>query len=234
MSDLRIALVAEGPTDRIVIEAALKAIVPCPFVLSILQPEATRPEMGNGWGGVLKWCHATSLRHQGSLDVDPTLAGFDLLILHVDADVADMQYLDCGQQAADMAHQFGWQVLPCSMPCPPSVNTCVQLQTTLSSWLRNATPGQKTIFCIPSKSVGVWLAAAVLPPEHFLLTDAECNLVLENQLAQLPLNQRIRKSKRDFMKHDGTITSNWAQVTAICSQALAFQQSIQQIATSAY
>jgi len=47
MSDLlRIALVAEGPTDYEIIHAALRAILPRPFVMTLLQPEATRPEMG--------------------------------------------------------------------------------------------------------------------------------------------------------------------------------------------
>jgi hypothetical protein len=55
MSDLRIALVAEGPTDYVIIEAALKVFLPQPFILTQLQPEATKPEIGGGWGGVLKW-----------------------------------------------------------------------------------------------------------------------------------------------------------------------------------
>ena len=38
MSDpLRIALIAEGPTDAVVIEAALKSILPVAFVLNALQ-----------------------------------------------------------------------------------------------------------------------------------------------------------------------------------------------------
>ncbi len=54
MSELHIALVAEGPTDYEVIHAALKAVLPKPFVMTQLQPEATQPNMGAGWGGVLK------------------------------------------------------------------------------------------------------------------------------------------------------------------------------------
>jgi hypothetical protein len=41
MSNLRIALVAEGPTDQIMVEAALKAILGRPFVLTVLQPKAS-------------------------------------------------------------------------------------------------------------------------------------------------------------------------------------------------
>ena len=71
MSDLRIALVAEGPTDLVIIEAALKAILPRAFVLTQLQPEATHPNLGQGWPGVLNWCHAASQRHTGTIDQDP-------------------------------------------------------------------------------------------------------------------------------------------------------------------
>lgn len=55
MSNLHIALVAEGETDLVIIEAALKAIIERPFILTKLQPEATNPKMGTGWSGVLKW-----------------------------------------------------------------------------------------------------------------------------------------------------------------------------------
>jgi hypothetical protein len=57
MSDLRIGLVAEGKTDQVVIEAALKAILERPFILTLLQPETSDPfgdagPLGGGWGGV--------------------------------------------------------------------------------------------------------------------------------------------------------------------------------------
>ena len=55
---LRIALVAEGPTDYEAIQAALKAVLPQPFVMIQLQPEATGGMMGTGWCGVLKWMQA--------------------------------------------------------------------------------------------------------------------------------------------------------------------------------
>ena len=67
MSELRIALVAEGPTDYEVIQAALKAILPKPFVMVQLQPAATQGIMGTGWCGVLKWCQSAHQRHSGSL-----------------------------------------------------------------------------------------------------------------------------------------------------------------------
>ena len=49
---LRIALVAEGPTDQPLIAAALNAILPSqPFVLTQLQPELTYPKWAQAGAG---------------------------------------------------------------------------------------------------------------------------------------------------------------------------------------
>lgn len=234
MSDIRIALVAEGPTDRIVIEAALRALVPCAFILTVLQPEKTLPELGNGWGGVLKWCVATGKRHAGSLDSDPTLQTFDIVVIHLDADVSTKQYLDCGPSIADLAAQRGWMALPLLVPCPPVAGICAQLQTAVAGWMAPACPGLKTIFCIPAASTGTWLASAVLPSGHTLLAGPlECKWALENQLSQLPKAQRIRKSVADFRMHDRAIQQKWAGIEALCTQAQAFGQALRPIATVA-
>jgi hypothetical protein len=81
MSELRIALVSEGSTDAVIIEAALKAVFCVPFVLTLIQPEPTRPKLGTGWGGVLRWCRDFALRGYASLEEDPTLPGFNLFVI---------------------------------------------------------------------------------------------------------------------------------------------------------
>lgn len=227
MSEPRIALVAEGPTDFEVIQAALKAIVPERFTLTLLQPEATQPTMGTGWGGVLKWCDAAGSRHAASLDTDPTLEGFDLLVIHLDVDVAQKQYADCGPEVPEQAATQSWTELPCTMPCPPVADTCARLEAALRSWLNPAQAGTKTVLCLPAQSTGTWLAAATLPADHALLVGAECNAMVEKRLEQLPLAQRIRKSRREYQAHAGQVTANWAGIKALCSQATAFEQAVQ-------
>ena len=74
--DVRIALVAEGPTDAIVIEAALRAVFASrTFVLQQLQPEGSAAfgEMGTGWVGVYRWCRQTATRGGGRLSHDRLL-----------------------------------------------------------------------------------------------------------------------------------------------------------------
>lgn len=226
MSELRIALVAEGPTDYVLIEAALKAVLPQPFILTQLQPEATRPDLGQGWSGVLKWCQAASQRHQGPLEQDPTLLGFDLLILHLDVDVSTMAYHDCGPETAALAQQLGWEHLPCAVMCPPVSDTVSALTTVVHSWLRPATTGQQTVLCLPAQSSGTWLAAALLPATHRLLTNTECNLGVENGLAILPKAERVKKNRREYQAKAADLTANWEKVKAICSQAQVFEHDI--------
>ena len=226
MSELRIALVAEGPTDYEAIQAALKALLPQPFVMIQLQPEATGGMMGTGWCGVLKWCQAAQQRHPGSLDKGPTLVGFDLLIVHLDVDVASKQYADCGTSVADIAQQHHWGSLPCAQPSPPVADTVTCLDGVIKSWLGQSTAGERTLLCLPAQSSGTWLAAAVLASAHPLLVDSECNLSLESRLGQLPLKERIKKTTREYRLHAPRITAQWEQVKQVCTQATHFEQQV--------
>ena len=223
MSDLRIALVAEGPTDYQVIQAALKSVLAKPFTMDRLQPEATPGIMGSGWCGVLKWCQAAHQRHHGSIDTDPTLVGFDLIIIHLDVDVASKQYCDCGGAVAAIAQDSNWGSLPCRQPCPPVSDTVDFLGEVIKSWLGQVTPGDRTLFCLPAQSSGTWLAAAVLDSSHPLLAKGECDLTLESRLEQLPKALRIKKTKRDYDKYAPHITQKWLQVKQICTQAEVFE-----------
>ncbi len=227
---LRIALVAEGTTEFEVIQAALQAILsPRSFVLTKLQPEETKPEMGTGWGGVLKWCNQLAGRHTGYVESDPTLALFDGVILHLDADVATFSYgnLRPPYTNAEAAAQ-GWQPLPCAHTCPPTDLPADSLQAVLLSWLHPTAPGTKTVLCIPAMNTGAWQAVAKLPPGHALLQNLECNINIEAQLKLLPIDLRVDKKKRESRLDAAVaVTTRWPDVTALCSRAQAFEQGIQ-------
>jgi len=115
MSDLHISLVAEGPTDKIAIEAFLSAIITKPFVVTLLQPEALNAFNGNfgakgsGWCGVARWCRAKAAEGFGNFENDPTMQHFDLVIIHIDGDVADKSYADCVKTSPEK-------------DCPPTLN----------------------------------------------------------------------------------------------------------------
>ena len=225
MSELRIGLVAEGPTDYEILHAALKAILSRPFVMTLLQPEATRPEVGTGWCGVLKWCQASRHRHPGPLETDPTLTDFDLIVLHLDADVAGKQYADCGPEVEGKSREWSWDTLPCAEPCPPAAATCARLEVMLDRWLRQPGPGDRTLYCIPAQTSDAWLAAVALPVAHALLSnDLECAMGLELALKQLPKPQRIKKTVPDYRRHAPRLTAQWSLVKQRCAQAGAFER----------
>jgi hypothetical protein len=224
MSDLRVALVAEGPLDRVIIEAALKAIIPRPFILTLLQPEPTDPRPTNGWCGVLRWCRQFAARAHAGLETDPTLAGFDVYVIHLDADVADCSYADGGHAVA--RDSVGWPPLPCSLPCPPAADSVNELRKRLIAWLGLVDLGPRTVICVPSKASDAWLAAAVLDETHGLLHSMECTPSLATQLAALPKQQRIKKSQLAYQGHAGTMTRHWARVTRTCTQAQRFHSDL--------
>lgn len=225
MSELRVALMAEGPTDSVLIEAALMAILDRPFTLTTLQPESTRPRLGTGWCGVFKWCREFAARSYASLEADPTLPGFDLFVIHVDADVAEKSYADGG--APLVAAAQGLPSLPCARPCPPPTGAADELRTRMLAWLGLVQVGPRTVLCVPSKAIEAWLAAGVLEKPHPLLSELECKSNLETQLARLPKKKRIkRKSEKEYREHASSVTREWARVTQTCTQAVRFHSEV--------
>jgi len=227
MSELRVALVAEGPTDAIVIQAALKALLPRPFVLTQLQPEPTRPKLGAGWGGVLRWCLDFATRGYARIEDDPTLPGFDLFVIHIDADVAEKRYHDVSDEIANLAGQRGWPSLPNVIQCPPPSGSADAMRTCLLAWAGIHKPGPKTVLCVPSKAVEAWLAAATFDGSHALQHGLECNLNIEAQLRALPIAQRIKKTSRDDRVREQPITAACSAVRQRCTQADRFSRDIE-------
>jgi len=230
MSRLRVALVSEGPTDAVVIQAALKALLPRPFVLTVLQPDPILPRLGGGWGGVLRWCCQFAGRGADNFEGDPTLHGFDLFIVHVDADVTDSSYGAINSEMADLARGCSWPVLPQAFSCPPAAAGANFMRSCLLSWSSLVAPGPKTVLCVPSKAIESWVAAAMLADGHPTLQGLECNPNVEGKLKILPVGQRIRKSLRNYRACEAEITRAWDKVRLHCIQAEQFSADVRGIA----
>lgn len=226
MSELRVALVAEGPTDAVVIEAALKALLPGPFVVTLLQPEPTSAHRGGGWGGVLRWSRDFTKRGYPLLEQDPTLERFDLFVLHLDADVAECSYSDLGTELEEESERLGWSRLPSAHRCPPSSASADSVRERLMEWAGLVHPGPRTVVCVPSKSIEAWLAGAVFDTGHELLDGLECNLGVSKRLAELPKGQRIRKTAREYRAREREVTVRWATVRERCEQAERFSREV--------
>ncbi len=225
MSDLRIGLVVEGPTDFIVLEAALKAMLPGrSLIFSRLQPSDDltfgSETRGAGWGGVLNWCLQQTTDLQNRL-----LAGFDLLVLHVDADVAAKHYSDVfGKKPAP------FDDLPCQKPCPPASDTVDALRRIVLGWAGDRVQPH-WVLCVPSKCVESWLVPVFFLEQQDKMAGLECNVQVEALF--------IRKKGPKLMRRRGStykklpieyraisplITERWHDVTQTCRQASHFER----------
>jgi hypothetical protein len=233
MSDLRIALVAEGKTDAIILEAALKAFLGRPFVLTLLQPETSDPSggagpMGGGWPGVYHWCRQV-VAMNCPVGNNPSLLGFDLILLHVDTDVAGMNY----RQARPPIERMD---LPCEKPCPPAADSVDALREVISRWLdlpAAGGPPDRWVFCNPSKCSETWMVAACFwDRTPAIMEQIECNSGLENWLSQRPIREGrfIRgrnKIVSQYRRSASNITHEWNEVERNCTQAVRFKAEVQ-------
>ena len=209
---LRIALVAEGPTDGVVIEAALKSMLSeRSFVLTQIFPEGSTSfgELGGGWIGVYRWCHQSARRGNGQLQRDAIVfQNYDLLVLHLDADVAGCKYEDGSIKPEKMDG-----VLPCEVDCPPATDTTNALRTVLLSWCGEVVTPERVVLCLPSKSTEAWVVAALFPKDKPLNEGIECYPRPEARLGQQPKTTRIRKKKRDYEMRAKELETAWSIIS---------------------
>ena len=81
---------------------------------------------------------------------------------------------------------------------------------------------QNAIGQVPALAWAALLAAAALTNGHALLAGIECRLNIGEQLAGLPLVQRIKKKRSEYLSRAGLVMDNWPVVRAHCTQAERF------------
>ena len=223
---LHIAVVVEGPTDEIVLKAILEALLPdTELVFHRLQPEgsvafgsAPSGSTGVGWAGVYRWSRQAVSEGDGSVSGSLALLNHDLLIVHVDADVAGKTYADGNIRDAPCDD------LPCEQPCPPPHETTNALRAVVLNWLGEQECPPRIVLCTPSKNIEAWVLAAICPKNNVIRrNDWECRPNPEGQLAALPIHQRFRKRPEDYRGKQAEITEAWPQVSARLTEAARFE-----------
>jgi hypothetical protein len=236
MSDtIRIAMVCEGITDFSVIRGAIDSMLGNrSFVLSLLQPEESRAftgagdvgELGGGWKGVYKWCLQSKDRGNGKLSGDPLFFAYDLLILHIDADVAGENPAEYPVSPIPLLKDF----LPCQRPCPPPNDSTDALRNVVLSWLGEVKIPAKTVFCTPSKSTESWIMYLFFPKDRDMnLKGWECHSNPGIRLQQQPKKYRFAKSYKDYTSRENKISKGWPKLATALSEANRFQHDFLQI-----
>lgn len=228
----RVHVVCEGPTDFVVIRSILSHFLP-EFVVTQIQPETSlyggdQGPLGGGWKGVRSWCQ--NVADQGGMETSGRLLNADLLIIHIDADVADDEEVSC------------------SHPCPPPGATTDALRKTLSSWLGVSQWPENVVTCIPSKSTEAWVLAALHPndrfvkrqakkqqedqalPADFLECRAEPALLLIGKPTRLVRRKKgrdVKKIKARYQAVSSRLSEAWPSVEVLCTEAKRFRTDLQ-------
>ena len=223
MSDpLRIAAAIEGPTDKIVLEAILCALLPGrEFEFQMLQPEGSAAfGMNAGWVGVYRWCRQVACEGGGSVSGSSALSNHDVLIVHVDADVAGKTYA-----SGSIRDALCDDDLPCEEPCPPPNKTTNALRAVVLNWLGESACPPRIVLCTPSKNIEAWVLAAVRPENNVVWRDDwECHSDPEDQLKALPKHRRFRKRQDDYRRKQSEIKEAWPTVSARLTEGARFKK----------
>lgn len=152
-------------------------------------------------------------------------AAHDLLVLHVDADVAAAGYADANIDPAPTDAP-----LPCETPCPPAVHSADAMRRALLSWgLETETP-PRVVLCVPSKSTEAWIVAALFANDAAVTAGGfECHRQPASRLAQQPKKARMKKRVSDYRSREKDLESAWPTLMTSLSQAGRFGQEIRDI-----
>jgi hypothetical protein len=218
MSDsLRIAIVCEGPTDKIIFDDLLEEFLGhANFRSTLVQPIMSAlggdfGPFGGGWQGVLRWC-AQVVSGGMSFDMSITSTNNDLIIVHVDADVA---------RETSLAH------LHLPSPCPPAKGTCDNLRKHLAALLGGPSLPGHLVFCVPADSTEAWVIAALNPAIAALNSPWECFRKPEDRLTNVTVEGKtVGKSQRSYARIASYVSEAWYSAKSHCPEASRFESDL--------
>ena len=209
-------IVCEGVADYHVIEAVLAAITNnADFVLQRIQPPESlyggdAGPHGGGWKGVRGWCDATRSKWGSVGKCRHGITG-DLLIIHLDADVASEAEFDCARD------------------CPPANATTDQVRELLLGWMGDQALPNWIVFCIPSKDTDAWVLVALYPSDDWALSEVECRLRPAERLLNKPFklvrrrDGQLHKAASNYAAISHNIANAWTRIKARCGEAKRFE-----------
>lgn len=187
MYEYNVGIIAEGPTDVEVIEGILRTVfAKDTFCFRTISPtpqelQSQRKKEGFGWGGVYRVCK--DLREKLEM---LTLMGaaFDLLVIHVDGDVAYKDYADIEEQP-----------LQNDLPCA-SVTAEVQEAGSIP-----------VVLCLPFLSTETWAGQLLYPGEWTDIDEKTSEDIIYHRLFLLG-QPKSEKERRLIRQKAGKMKKN--------------------------
>lgn len=231
MSDCRVGIISEGPTDTCMIEAVLRAVFPEEhFICDSIFPSAQELSMqqssvGFGWGGVCRVCGELETR----LEFATSVGSFDFLVIHIDGDVAHHTY-----QSAGIRDHI--QDLPCGEAGEPITTICEKLEQVVRRWIGDAQNMPHIVFCIPYIATETWAGAIFFPEAWEDIAEETPEKAIYSRLERL--GNTKREKKRRLMHNGKKITGTyrrmslylthdvWESVTSRYEQAKKFDKGL--------
>jgi len=234
---VKIGTVVEGPTDRLVLKAIIEKLCPGDHDYLDLQPADNGDSFGRtgtGWKGVRRFCFDV-WQFLGT-DISTLITDYqiDLLIIHIDADIAS---------GSDLQEGVTEPVGNVQQPCPPILPTAQNLEKVIAKWLNIGIADKfppEVILAIPAQDIENWLFAALFPDDELCQKpDYECIhkgydqghpaylMTLKNYRKILKRKDgKIKKSVRSYRQVVGNVADNWNKVCEFCSQAKVFNDKL--------
>lgn len=235
-----IGIVCEGDRDFDMIQRVIGCFCEEEYHALFLQPN---PEFGtdngNGWKGVIRWCQKNaSTLYQYMNSITPAI---DLLIVHMDADVARCEKeIYCRYVAADCGCQDIEDYLNCSMAkkescpqelppntvCDGTVNNLVEYLKNLLRDILGKDERIRTIITIPCDATDSWIIAAFDDDQDVELIHDPWNKISLKKYYHNIRVHRDQKKKVIYNKMIDTVIEKWDTVKSKCPQAFQFENDV--------
>jgi|GEM_PF-1461327 len=228
---LRVGFVAEGPTDFVALNAAVRALFGdvdyTPTLISPLVDKSLAAQTGGGWAKVYLWCRQMLSDSGGNARNSSLFQQHEILVIQVDADVADKRYTD-DQRIMNPPQDLPLNMpcaRPCTTPCPRPREITDALRAVVLGWLNETSTPPQTVICIPSRSIETWVLVALFPNDPTAKrANIECRRDCDVRLKTHGLIKSGQKLINEYRANEKAMAAAWGHVRGRCAEAERFSQ----------
>ena len=236
-----IGIVSEGPTDHMVLKAAIDRITGEENRYLSLQPE---PDMmgrfGNGWKGVWRWCKETASINMLMQEVQPAI---DAIVIQMDGDVIRKEkeaHCLCKSTACEdkrkvfplYCEKVKDEKCPVELPCESHENG-IKGRVDHGVSILTAAMGEADMthisIVIPCDSTDAWVVAAYDDIDDVeSLVDPWKNIIAKKKHYH-GIRVRDKKNTYTYKSFSEKVVDQWSAVKEKCRTAMLFEQEVKRI-----